>query len=248
LRPAVAALGPFTARVETVRWGVDPSRYRVEAPEVDTLRQRLGVSPEDAVILSPRILAPLYNIELLLEALPLVLARSPHALLLLTEYNAAPGYRGHLEAQIAALGLGDRVRFVGALPASEMPALYALSRAVAMVPASDGLPQSLFEAMAAGTPVVLGRLPGYAEVVRDGETALFCDFTPGSLAQAILRLLREDALRSTLATAARGRVAECAFLPGEVARVEALYRELKTNSRPRTKAGRGLDALGLFLR
>lgn len=248
LRPAVAALGPVPARVETVRWGVDPSRFRVEPHEVDAMRRRLGVSADDAVILSPRILAPLYNIEMLVDAMPVVLAHVPQALLLLTEYNAAAGYRAQLERRIADHGLGDRVRFVGAIPASEMPALYSLARAVAMVPASDGLPQSLFEAMAAGTPVVLGRLPGYAEVVRDGETALFCDFTPASLARAVLRLLLEDPLRAALAAAARARVAECAFLPGEAGRVESFYRELIAAPTRRPNGGRWLDVLGLFLR
>lgn len=96
----------------------------------------------------------------------------------------------------------------------------------ASVPSSDGLPQSLFEAMACGTPVVLGRLPAYAEVVRDGETAVLVDLVPAAVASALVRLLRDEARRARLAGSALERVREVAFLPREVDRVDRLYRDL----------------------
>ena len=249
LRPALDAWGGFSAKAEVVRWGVDPARFRRDPAAAQAMRARLGLSPRDRVILSPRALAPLYNVHLLVEAMPEVRVAVPEALLLLTEYNARNDYREALRRRVAALGLGDRVRFAGSVAAADMPALYSLAEVVVSVPGSDGLPQSLFEAMACGTPVVLGRLPAYAEVVGDGESALLAEIAPGAVAAALVRLLRDDALRARLAARALERVREVAFLPREVDRVDRLYRDLAARApRPSRRQGRLLDALGLLLR
>lgn len=249
LRPALDAWGGFSAKAEVVRWGVDPARFRRDPAGAEAMRARLGLSPRDRVILSPRRLDPLYNVHLLVEAMPEVRASVPEAVLLLTEYNARSDYRESLRRRVAALGLADRVRFAGAVPAPDMPALYSLAEIVASVPASDGLPQSLFEAMACGTPVVLGRLPAYAEVVDDGETAALVDLAPAAIASTLVRLLRDEPARARLAARALARVQEVAFLPREVDRVDRLYRDLAAGGpRPRRRPGRLLDALGLLLR
>ena len=127
--------------------------------------------------------------------------------------------------------------------------LYSLAEVMVSVPFSDGLPQSLFEAMACETPAILGRLPGYAEVVTDGQHALLADLQPEALAEAMIQLLKDKNRACALAAAARERVREVAWLPEEAKRVDGLYRRLL--ERPRRRAsltGRLLDGLSLFLR
>jgi glycosyltransferase involved in cell wall biosynthesis len=213
------------------------------------LRTRLGLPPEARVILSPRILRPLYNVHLIVEALPRVLAAVPEAVLLVVEHRADPEYKKSLVAQVESLRLGDRVRFIGACDHAEMPALYSLAEVMISIPFSDGLPQSLFEAMACETPSILGRLPGYAEVVTDGTHVLLVDLRPEALADAVVLLLKDRSRACALAAAARERVREVAWLPAEAKRVEGLYQRLL--ERPRRRAslsGRVLDALSLFVR
>jgi glycosyltransferase involved in cell wall biosynthesis len=249
LRPALDAWGGFAAKAEVVRWGVDPARFRRDTVAATVMRARLALSPQDRVILSPRPLAPLYNVRLVVEAMPAVRAAVPGAVLVLTEYNAEPPYRASLRRRVDALGLGDRVRFVGAIPAADMPALHSLAEAIVSVPFSDGLPQSLFEAMACETPAVLGRLPAYAEAVTDGESALLVDLAPAAVAAALVRLLSDERLRAAIAARALERVREVAFLPREVDRVDRLYRELVARGpRPASSHGPWRDLAGLLLR
>jgi glycosyltransferase involved in cell wall biosynthesis len=201
------------------------------------------------VILSPRPLQPLYNVHLLVDAMAEVIARVPSAVLVVTEYNCDPGYAGSLRQRVAALGLEGRVRFVGTVSAAEMPALHSLAEIEASIPSSDGLPQSLFEAMACGTPAVLGRLAAYREVVTDGESALLADLEPQAIAGALVRLLGDEALRGRLAQAGLERVREVAYLPSELRRVDALYRDVVARGGARERPqGRLLDFLGLLLR
>jgi glycosyltransferase involved in cell wall biosynthesis len=252
LRKAVEAMARVRGRVETVRWGVDPDVFHRDAAAAATLRGRLGLAATDRVILSPRLLAPLYNIDRVVEAMPAVLAQVPSAVLVVTEYGADEAYRRRIAERVAGLGLASRVRFAGSVVHREMPGLLSLAEAVVMVPSSDGLPQSLFEAMACGTPAVLGRLAIYQEVVRDGQTAVLVDLDPAAIAGALVGLLTDATRHDAIARAAREHVTRVARLPAEAARVIALYAEILAAPRPRARGapwdGRALDALSLLLR
>jgi len=250
LRPAIAAIGGSDERVVTLRWGVDPGRFRPDPDAVRALRARLAIEPGRRVILSPRLLRPLYNQDLLIAAMPEIVRRVPEALLLVTGYNAEPAYRARLVEQVAVLGLDDAVRFEDRVDHADMPALYGLSEVVVSVPRSDGLPQTLFEAMSCGVPVVLGRLPAYEEIVRDRETALLVALDATSIAGGVLALLQGPALHEAIARAARERVRTVASLPRELDRLEGCYRAALERPRRRTPGlvGSLVDLLGLALR
>ena len=106
LRTEIAAFGRFESKIETVRWGVDPELFRARPEEAAALRARLGLAAGDRVVLSPRLLRPLYNVHLLVEAMPRVLAAVPGALLLLSRHRADEDYERTLRARVDALGLG----------------------------------------------------------------------------------------------------------------------------------------------
>lgn len=249
LRTEMSALGDFGHKTETIRWGVDPEVFRPRPEAARDLRRRWQLAPQARVVLSPRILRPLYNVHLIVEAMPRVLGSVPEAVLLVAEQRADPAYRTSLAARVEALGLTGRVRFIGACDHAEMPALYSLAEVMVSVPFSDGLPQSLFEAMACETPAILGRLPGYAEVVTGGRHVLLADLQPEALADAIIVLLTDRNRACALAAAARERVREVAWLPEEAKRVDGLYRRLVERPRRHASlAGRVLDGLSLFLR
>lgn len=249
LRAEIARFGRFEDKIETVRWGVDPELFRPQPEAAAGLRARLGLAPGDRVLFSPRLLRPLYNVHLLVEAMPRVLAAVPQALLALSQHRADEDYERTLRARAEALRLGDRVRFVPRIEHAEMPAWYSLSEVSVNLPFSDGLPQSLFEAMACGTASLLGRLPFYAEAVEDGRHVLLADLTADAVGAALVRLLTDHSLRRSLADAGRSRVLEVACLPREAERVEGFYERLLARPRRRTRlAARALDAAGLLLR
>ncbi len=249
LRPAVEAFGDFGDRVRTVRWGVDPAVFHRDEDAARALAQRLGLRPTDRVVLSPRILQPLYNVHRIVEAMPRVVSAVPEAVLVVTEYQADEGYRQRVLETARAAGVADRVRLAGRVEHADMPALYSRAEVAVSVPSSDGLPQSLFEAMACETPVVLGALPAYGEMVRDAETAILVEVTPAAIAEALVGLLQDDGRRRALAARALAVVRERARLPAEVERVEGFYVEALATRRPRPRhLARAADALGLLVR
>jgi glycosyltransferase involved in cell wall biosynthesis len=180
------------------------------------------------VILSPRILQRFYNVHMVVEAMPRILAAIPEARLLITEYQADPTYRGEISRRVEALGLGEHVRFVGSVPHHEMPQHYSLADVTVAVPPSDGLPQTLLEGMACGAPSILSRLPRYEELVTHGESALFVDISPESIAGGVIRMLEDAELRERIAAAGREIVTTHADFDRDADRVEAKYHELLT--------------------
>lgn len=250
LRSAITAVAGPIGNVHTVRWGVDPQRFQPSPEAGRTFGRRLGLDERDRVILSPRHLQPLYNVHLLVEALPEILRSCPRALLAVADYNGDPAYGRDVRALAERLGVGERVRTLGRVDPADMPALYSLSEVMVSVASSDGLPQAMFEAMACGAPMVLGRLPALQEVVEHERTCLFVDVVPAEIARVVSRLLSDDALRQALSSRARARVEEVAFLPRELRRVDAIYRALAAAPRRsrRWTAALALDAASLLLR
>jgi len=224
--PLVAVLNRYrrpTTPVLLIRFGADHALFH---PNVDTtgLRQALdlGAGP---VVFSPRSFQPVYRIELIVSAWPMVIAQRPDARLLLKSYFADPAYTALLHQLVADLGIADSVRFTGATDYAAMPAYYNLAAATVSVPASDGLPATALEALACGSALVVTDLPWTRGVVAHEQTGLLVP--PGdsaALAAALLRLLNDEALRRRLVANGLAFSAAHGDWAGEMRKMEQAYR------------------------
>jgi glycosyltransferase involved in cell wall biosynthesis len=140
--------------------------------------------------------------------------------------------RRELEQEIDRLGLAERVQLAG--ERSDVPKLLARADIFVLSSASEGLPVSVLEAMAAGLPVVASRVGGVPEVVLDGRTGVLVrPSDPDVLAAALERLVVQPALRRRLGAAGRSRAEECFDLePFRRAHVELYSRELARRGLP----------------
>jgi phosphatidylinositol alpha-1,6-mannosyltransferase len=193
--------------VQVVPLGTTPEHFR---PGVDPrdVRVRYGLG-DGRWLLTVARLEWHKGIDTVIKALPAVRAAHPG-----TRYAVAGvGERGpHLERLARELGLGDVVRFLGAVADADLPALY--NAADLYVGASrrhdllvEGFGISLVEASACGLAVVGGRSGGVPDAVREGETGILVDQDdPQAVAAGINRLLDDDALRQRLGAAGRRAV------------------------------------------
>jgi glycosyltransferase involved in cell wall biosynthesis len=113
--------------------------------------------------------------------------------------------RGDLEGRIAGLGLTGRVVLPGFR--TDLDALIPAADVFVLPSFTEGLPNVVLEASAAGVPVVATAVGGTPEVVADGETgSLVPPGDPAALAAKIDALLRDPALRSRMGDAGRKRM------------------------------------------
>lgn len=233
-------LGGFGHKAERIVWGVAVTKFhRVDATE---LRYSLGLARDRRVILSPKILRPLYRVHLVVEAMAAVSRAIPELILLITEYLPDADYKLQISRLVERLGLTSHVMFCGQIDHSDMPQYYSLSEMVVAVPSSDGLPQTLLESMACETPNLLSKLPRYEEIVRHRESAYFVEPTAAAIAEGIVRLLEDADLRAKLARNALDIVRREGDLSEQACRVERRYRQLAETVRPRVISASGLFA------
>jgi glycosyltransferase involved in cell wall biosynthesis len=193
--------------VETVRLGTTPSQFR---PGLDpsTVRAKYKLNGGPWLLTVAR-LQWHKGIDTVMKALPAIRARQPN-----TRYAVAGS--GELLPQFERLarelGLGDTVRFLGAVPEAGLPALYnaadlyvGASRRVELL--AEGFGISLVEASACGLAVVGGRSGGVPDAVRDGETGILVDpDDPAAVAAGINELLENPERRKQLGAAGRRAV------------------------------------------
>lgn len=112
--------------------------------------------------------------------------------------------RADLEARAEALGVSDRVRFLGAVSEAEARAVLDDAHLLVMPSEREGFGITVIEAQLAGAVPVVVRGPHTAapDLVRDGVDGLLADPDPAALAAAVRRLLTNDAARRTMRAAA----------------------------------------------
>jgi glycosyltransferase involved in cell wall biosynthesis len=226
----VAVSRPLAAQLE--RSGVPRARLHTipnawaggaEPLGADEARRRLGLEEDGCFRLAwvGRV-SHEKGLDVLIEALPL-LTDLPIRLSVLGDGGERPG----LEAR--ARGRGLDVRWHGMVP----DAARHLRACDAFVLSSrtEGTPIALFEAMAAGLPVVAARVGGVPEVVSPAEALLVPPEDPAALAAALRALLADPASASARAEAALRRL-ETDFASGPwLDRYDALYRSVQSPSR-----------------
>jgi glycosyltransferase involved in cell wall biosynthesis len=197
------------ASIEVLPNGVDVDRYRpVSAEEKRALRARLGWTG----------VAFLYTGRLSWEK------RLPWFAEIWEKASAGR------DARLFIVGAGPevipespRVRVLP--PVEDAAALYAAADVFVLPSVSEGLSNSLLEAMASGLPAVASAVGGTAQILEDGKTGLlFGKDDEKTAIRQIERILNDNELRTHLGAAARHEVERRYAMPIVVERLLELYR------------------------
>jgi len=185
-------------KIRVVRNGIPLRAFEGRVDE--RLRAMLSGGSARSLILTPARLDEQKGHKYLLKAAAMV----PEAVFVLAGDGPV---RAELEEQARALGVADRVVFLGYR--EDIPALLAACDLFVLPSLFEGYPLSVMEAAAAQKPIVATAVGGTDEAIRHGETGLLVPpADPAALAKAIRTLLSEPALAARLAAAARARAAE----------------------------------------
>jgi glycosyltransferase involved in cell wall biosynthesis len=201
--------GRHGERVRLVPNGTDLAAAP-SAAETRALRARLGVPERAPLVVAVGRMVDKKGFEFLVEAVPQVLRSRPDTRFVL---GGGGELQPALEARAAALGVGEAVRFTGALSHPQVLELIAAGDAFVMPSVRDaggnvdGLPIVVLEAMAHAKPVVGTAVSGLPLAVSDGVTGrLVPERDSGALAAALVELLADPATARRMGEAGRERV------------------------------------------
>jgi hypothetical protein len=240
LRGDIASRGIATDRITVIPNAVDVSAFNFNAVPDAVLRAQLGL--DGATVLG--FAGSFYGYEglnLLLDALPALVLQHPDLRVLLL--GGGPR-EDDLKCQAQALGVADRVVFVGRVPHKDVQRYYDLIDVLAYPRLPIRLtelvtPLKPLEAMAQGRMFVASDVGGHRELVRDGETGfLFKAGSAEALAQAIHQVLQRRADWPRVREQARRFVEVERTWTNSVARYREVYR------RALATRGRVAPALG----
>jgi glycosyltransferase involved in cell wall biosynthesis len=230
LRRRAIEFGAEPDLTEVIQFGVDSSKFH---PGMETiqLRQQLDTGSSQ-IVLSSRAIAPIYNIDVIIQSIPVVLSMHPDTIFIFKKYNVDPDYKARLDAQIIELGISNHVRWVGpAENEQEIARLYCLSDVVVSIPSSDSTPSSLLEAMACARPVIVSDLPSLHEWITEGKNGYFVPVRdPDSLADALCTTLKDSTNLTAIGSNNRSAIMERADYHTEMQKVETIYYELTESS------------------
>lgn len=219
----VTDYGIARERVRVLHNAIDVEFYARPRPEARCrLCAEWGIDPAGRLIGAVGRLAEMKGHRYLIDAMPSVLESCPDARLIIVGQGEL---NDQLRAQAARHQLSDKVRFVG--QRGDIPEVLAALDVLAMPSVSgEGLPFVAIEAIASGLPIVAYPTAGIPEVVLHERCGLLVEHgRVAPLAEALAKVLNDDALRATLSRGGREH-AQHFTMQRHIAQLIAIYQEL----------------------
>ena len=210
-------LGIVSEKISIIPMGVDEV-FLKEGKE-----RKIESNRGPFIVLSNRNLLPIYNISLLIRAVPLILKEEPGTKFLIAGDGSE---KENLEREVENLNLCGSVQFLGRVPHREMPNLLAQSDIYVSASPYDGTSVSLLEALASGTFPVVTDIPANREWIVDGDNGFLVPKENESLlAKKIVEAIRDRRLLGEAFDKNRIIVKERACWEEIVNKITQLYRD-----------------------
>jgi glycosyltransferase involved in cell wall biosynthesis len=215
-------LGRFAGGVDTLICGLEARRVTMPEQERQDRRRELGAADDEIVLGNVARLYPEKAHDSLLRRFKVVASRNPKAKLWISGIGPL---EGAIRSQCSALGLDDRVKFLGFV--EDLARMLRLLDIQVHPSHIEGVPLALCEGMAAGLPVVASAVGGIPEILDHGASGVLVQ--PGDeegFANAVSHLIDNPRERSRLGLAARHFMETEYSLNTAVSRVEETYYEM----------------------
>jgi len=215
-------LGTKPEKLSLIFWGVDTQQFNPYQRDKH-FKGRLGL-PEAPTIICIRSLRAVYNVEMLVRAIPFILKQAPEVTFII---GGDGEQRDYLKNMANSLGVLDSIRFAGWIPHDELPKYLASSDIYVSTSLSDGTSLSLQEAMACKLAPVVTDLPANREWVKDGVNGFVApvDDVP-ALADRIMWLVQNKDVREKFGEVGRKIIQERAEYKQAMGKMERIYQGL----------------------
>jgi glycosyltransferase involved in cell wall biosynthesis len=219
----VRRTGARPERVRVIYNAVDPERFYEPDPVYRTKLLRYFRRPPRRIVGAAGRLSPEKGFDVLVEAAERVVKRDPSVGFILFGEGRC---LGQLRRRIRAAGLGDA--FVLGGFRSDLDRFLPFFDLLALPSYTEGMPNVVLEAFAAGVPVAATAVGGSPEVIEDGVSGyLVPPGDPGDLADRICQALDSDDVLRDMGMHGRQRVHQQFTFAAQARQYKRLFAELK---------------------
>lgn len=215
--------GRLKRKVEVIYNGINLSVFSPRGEkEVLEFKRNLGLNEKELIIGTVGQISELKGQEYLIQAMPYILERFPHARIILCGEVRREKDEGRVEAMVRRLNLMGKIIMLGWQ--DNLSLLYSSLDVFVLPTLKEAFGRVVAEAMACKVPVVASRIGGVPEVVEEGKTGLL--FSPGDyreLARCVIELLGEENNRKRMGEEGRKRVKSRFNLDEQVKKIEKVY-------------------------
>jgi len=228
MKEAMKNLGAQSEKIRLIFFGVDTRKFSPKEKN-ERLQTKLGTDYSSAVI-SLRNLEPIYDLESLIRAVPLVLREIPKVKFVIAGRGSE---ERRLRELAGSLGVSNSVNFVGFIQNDELPDYLNTIDVYVSTSLSDaGIAASTAEAMACGVPVVITDNADNRKWVTNKENGFLVPAKdPKALAEKIIYLLRNEDVRKRFGHINRKIIEERNNYYKEMEKMETIYEELTRRHR-----------------
>ena len=218
VKDQLIAKGIKPGHLEVIYNGTPPEKYVLKNPGyIDELKHKYNIQDGDAVV---GCISRLKQQDQLIKALALV--KQP-VKLMLVGISPTP----ELEMLTQAYVQKHEIIYVGSVSMEEAIYYYKLFTVKVLPSTSEGLSQSLLEAMASGVPVIATDAAGNPDLIKDGENGfLFAENDIQTLAQRITQLINDKTLHQRFSAAGKKTALEEFSLEKTISNYEKFFERL----------------------
>jgi len=182
----IEQLGIMGEKISVIPMGVDEAFLEMRK------NRKIKLNKHPFIILSNRNLLPIYNVSLLVRAIPIVLKEEPETKFLIAGDGSE---KENLEREVENLDLGASVEFLGRVPHKDMPKLLGQADIYVSTSPYDGTSVSLLEALASGVFPIVTDILSNREWIADGDNGfLVPKENENLLARKIIMAIRNHSL------------------------------------------------------
>lgn len=231
---AMIKLGADSNKIQIIYFGVDTNRFHPDGKDKELISD-LGISGFQTVI-SLRNFYPVYDIESLIKAIPLVIKAVPKVKFVIV--GSGPEEE-NIKGLARSLNVMGNTIFTGKIPNTDLPKYLNSMDIYTSTSLSDaGIAASTAEAMACGLSVVITNSGENGEWVKDGEGGfLVAVKSPDVLAEKIVCLFKDASYRTAAGAVNRKTIMEKNDYYKEMAKMEKIYWEITEKSRVSASCG-----------
>ncbi|MCK4730455.1 MAG: glycosyltransferase family 4 protein [Candidatus Aenigmarchaeota archaeon] len=220
---ATIELGINIEKIKIIYHGVDTKKFKANKKDKKFIKNLFGGN--FPIVISIRTLRPIYNVETLIRAIPLILKKIPKVKFIIAGKGEQKKYLMNLAKSLCIF---NAIRFTGAIPHNDLPKYLASSDVYVSTSLSDGgIAVSTLEAMACELAPVVTDIGDNKKWIKDGENGFIIPIkNPKKLAEKIIYLLENKDIRKKFGEINRKIIKEKQNYYKEMEKMETLYKKL----------------------